>query len=154
VGLDVSSAPFPICVENDDHHNEDNYYSQDVWYKIVGTGRDITISLCDSAEPWDSYLYVYPGPLGNSPGSESLRATTSVRHHPHECTAIVHENDDSCPHRADGTHSYFSQLTIPHSMMHKAYFIRVAGYDDEDKGPFVLTVDFGKVSLVPLCKKL
>ncbi|WP_426061864.1 reprolysin-like metallopeptidase [Hymenobacter sp. B1770] len=90
-----------------------------VFYTIVGTGTNITLSTCNAATGFDTMLFVYTGACGSY-------------------TCVV-GNDDSLPVCSD--RSTASTVTFP-SVSGTVYRIFVTGYDNgnsSETGPFALT---------------
>ncbi|SFQ71287.1 reprolysin-like metallopeptidase [Hymenobacter arizonensis] len=90
-----------------------------VFYTIVGTGTNITLTTCNAATGFDTMLFVYTGTCGSY-------------------TCVI-GNDDSLPVCTDGTTT--STVTFP-SVAGTVYRIFLTGFDNglgSETGPFTLT---------------
>jgi hypothetical protein len=89
-----------------------------VFYRLTGTGSNVTLNMCSSAEIYDAQLFVLTGSCGN--------------------LNIVASNDDGCGQDGDAT---MSLVTFP-TTAGLNYFIYVTGYTG-GRGEFTLTATCG-----------
>jgi hypothetical protein len=94
----------------------------DVWYKVTGNGKDITVTMCGYGDPnWDSVMAVYTGGCGEGNISDPIVC-----------------NDDAC---TDEVGAYLSAVTFG-TTLGETYLIRVFGWTYSGVPPidFHLTV--------------
>ena len=96
--------------------------SKDVWYRVLGTGGNLTVSLCDPAFTYDSHIAVY----ASGPGTQ-------------ECDqSCIIFNDDACDYASEVLWSTEVGLD---------YLIRVYG-SWESVGPFCVEKNYKSYKVV------
>ncbi|MBF9239691.1 IPT/TIG domain-containing protein [Hymenobacter sp. BT683] len=100
-----------------------------VFYSIVGTGGNITVSVCSSITDYDTKLFVFSG---------TCQALTCVGDN---------DDDETC-----GANSLASSVTF-RSVAGTSYLVMVGGYDGET-GAFALSASCAPVPLVPVITSL
>jgi hypothetical protein len=103
---------------------EDN--SPGVWYRLVGTGGDITLSTCSPISNFDTQIAVFSGDCNN--------------------LICIDGNDDADGGLCDAIDDLLSVVTFP-SVLGESYFIYVTGFDSFELGTFELSVSCDVVSV-------
>ena len=99
-----------------------------VWYEIIGTGFDITVSTCNPGTDFDTKLGVFTGSCGDLECVGGNDDGTPVEGTP----------DDACVVEGVSTFNRASNVTITESVEGQSYFVLVTGFSS-NTGTFELS---------------